>query len=431
MTTERKAPLSILARADHLRARLLARGSRIRAALPFTDTGRMRKLIHSIHPHTLGMHEQVVEWARDRAAMADGFGSADDLVGADPRMTRWAQRIGRLATQFQDRYAADACPRFLLQIPFEEAVAWASLIANLADGLEFIGAPVRLLTWNDRIEVVLDDFRPTVLLVIGHEPYIPHIDWDAVRRYRKRSELLIGVAAGPEDWPGARAEVERLLDWADRERIGFFYRWDPIHGDRRYRRHIESGFELLTIEYGANPLIYRPVAGMARDLDYVFLGSAHSDKWHRYVRYFSPILTEHPGFLLGPAWPTGPTKVIPREAHRYLYARAKVALNLHIGKQISRSLQLNERVYNVAACGAPQLVDDPMLLLRRFSRDAFFVASTPDEYRRTFEMLLEEPDESARRADLGQEEVLSRYTVFHVADALVQDIRRLTARGVG
>jgi spore maturation protein CgeB len=105
-------------------------------------------------------------------------------------------------------------------------------------------------------------------------------------------------------------------------------------------------------------------------------------------------------------------------------ARAKVALNLHIQNQIDWPSELNERTYNLAACGVPQLIDAPKLLFKRFQPDSFFVASSPAEYQKYFRFALNDPKEGQRRALQAQREVFEKHTIFHRAEAFIEAMSR-------
>ena len=114
---------------------------------------------------------------------------------------------------------------------------------------------------------------------------------------------------------------------------------------------------------------------------------------------------------------------VPDAHMRHLYGRAKVGINLHVPSQISEPTELNERAYNLAASGVPQLMDYPALLPARFSENAVFAARTPREYAELFYRVLSNPAEAEDRAALALEEVMARHTVVHRADALLEFIR--------
>jgi hypothetical protein len=294
-------------------------------------------------------------------------------------------------------------------------------MTNLADGLSYIGVPVRGLEWHESTSEALESFSPTVLLSSWHQTSLGALDWEVIDKYRTDTSLALGLIA-VEDREGQSELVEEVLDIARRYRVSFFYKEDfPSYIGQNYGRYRDQGYDVISIGYGANPLVYRPVGNVERDLDYVFLGSAHRDKWPRYAAYMGPIIQERAGFLLGPGWPTGPPSLLERDAHPYLYARGKIGINLHHGGQLGKGLELNERTYNLAASGIPQVIDAPSSLLMRFSPRGFFIGASPEEYQEQFRLALADPKEAELRALHLHREVMTNHTIFHRArEALKQ-----------
>jgi spore maturation protein CgeB len=196
----------------------------------------------------------------------------------------------------------------------------------------------------------------------------------------------------------------------------------------RYRQFFEAGFKVYSFEFGANPLTHYPVPGIERDLPYVFLASSNQDKWIRYFNFLPAILRKYPGFVDGPGWNFAnrwnSVNGVERDfsEHRYLYARAKVGLNLHIIDSIAWPSELNERTYALAACGTPQLVDRALLIDRYFSKDAFFVGETPKDYFELFQRMQADPKECQRRALIAQKEVFERHTTFQRCEGFIREL---------
>jgi spore maturation protein CgeB len=94
-------------------------------------------------------------------------------------------------------------------------------------------------------------------------------------------------------------------------------------------------------------------------------------------------------------------------------------LNVHLPEQIEWACEVNERTYQLAACGVPQLIDHPKLIGKIFSRDELFVADTPAQYTRIFEDIVNQPKPAQQRALLAQKEIFSKHTTFHRAESLL------------
>lgn len=383
---------------------------------------KFKRFESSFHPQTWARHDELLAWAESKVAeQALHESPARYIESSDPIVRQGYELVAQVKREFKDRCRDRSELRILVHVPpASVSSAYASLCANFVQSFSFIGLTARALQWSDNLPEVLESFQPTLLLTIDHEGHLNQIDWNIVRDYRKKRSLRVALNAGLEEY--GNSPLDGRLKWAEQHDVDFYYSFK--HADyiqARYQQILEKGYEILSMEFGANPLVYYPVPGIARDLNYVFLGSTNPDKWPRYYSYLGSVWRGHAGYIDGPWW-----HLISRfgepDTHRYLCARAKVALNLHIKNQIDWAGELNERTYNLAACGVPQLIDDPKLLSKRFAPDSLFVARTPSEYRSLFEQILRDPAEAERRALQAQREVFNRHTVFHRAESFVAQL---------
>jgi hypothetical protein len=321
----------------------------------------------------------------------------------------------------------------LLSYSFSGSPGGYSLFRNLADGLEWLGIAAHWWSPGHNLAEVLDRFRPTLFLAndpleYAAEQYLDYLDWPAVTVYRKANPLKVGLVASP--YAQAPAVLAARLRHARRLGVDFYFAFQaPEFIATFYAPYRQQGYHVCSLEFGANPLVYYPVGGVPRDLHFVFLGSAHFEKWTRYCLFFDGIVATVSGLLVGPGWRGAAREQLPEACHRYLYARAKVGLNLHVPFQIEAASELNERTYNLAAAGTPQLLDNPKLLPERFRPDSVYTASSPGEYRELFDRILARPEEARERALRAFEQVLTRYTVFHRAEAFVQELTDQVLRG--
>jgi spore maturation protein CgeB len=175
---------------------------------------------------------------------------------------------------------------------------------------------------------------------------------------------------------------------------------------------------MLYLPFGANILHYYPVAGFERDLPYVLMATRKSE----HATYMKSIARKYPGFIDGPGWRHVRNFGFNRDRDRYIYARAQVGLNVHLPEQIEWACELNERTYQLAACGVPQLIDHPKLLDKIFGADTTFVADDPREYAELFELMQRDPRERERRALLSQSLIMKSETTFHRADAFTNQL---------
>jgi hypothetical protein len=369
------------------------------------------------------MHGRVI--ADAEAALASRTAHENDIAcrsSPDPVVRQgWALKH-QVEREFHNLHADKTNERILIHVPPPAfSPAGYSLFTNLAESLEFIGVPTLVLGWDANTQDTLEAFRPTVLLTSDHESYLARIDWVAVARYKQDMRLRVGLTASLEEYENT--PLLGRLEWAAAHDVDFYYTFrDESYVTSRpgYRPFFDTGYKMVYLPFGANILHYYPVAGFERDLDFVIMASRKSE----HMSYMKDIASRNAGFIDGPGWKYVRDFRFNRERDRYIYARAKVGLNVHLPEQIEWACEVNERTYQLAACGVPQLMDHPRLIDSLFSKDALYVADTPAQYARMFREIMGHPELAVKRALLAQKEVFSSHTTFHRADAFVQQLSK-------
>lgn len=405
---------------------LLEFKSLIRRVLGIPDPWkRFRDFENRIHGETWTRQSSIVEWAAD-AARAETV----DLIRAskDPVVQRGIELRDELLKRFRNKRAdSRGALRFLIHLPdFHVSPAGYSLFRNLGLAFESLGLPTEYWKEGEPVAPYFDRFGPTVLLSVDHKWYpatkrLSEADFIAVNDYRRGNNLIIGLSSN--HFPAELTKLREQLEAARRLEVGFFYSFQADEFVRRaYKAYIDDGFRVASCEFGANPLHFYPVPVPERDLNYVYLAATNFEKWGRMFDYFDPLLCQFPGLIIGPGWPRSNVTMISDDSMRYFYSRAKIGLNLHVSFQIAAPTELNERAYNLAACGTPQLMDRPALLSARFRERSVYSCETPAEYHRVFENMLAEPEEARECGIRSMEDVYAQHTIFHRADALVEFI---------
>lgn len=374
-----------------------------------------------MRPEIKSMYRCVIDIAEAALARADVHESDEACMeSADPLVRQGWLLKKAVESQFRGLYDGKTTERILIQVPVPAfSPAGYSLFTNLAESLEFIGVPTRILEWEGDTRTALEEFKPTVLLSSDHESYLARIDWNAITQYKALSKLRVGLTASLEEYDNT--PLKRRLAWAFEHGIDFFYSFrDDAYVQTRveYQPFFEAGYKILYLPFGANILHYYPVAGFNRDINFVLMATRKSE----HMSYMKNIVHSHAGFIDGPGWRHVQDFHFNRARDRYIYARAKVGLNVHLPEQIEWACEVNERTYQLAACGVPQLVDHPKLINKLFSKDALLVADTPSQYAQLFLNIMREPELSEARALLAQKEVFARHTTFHRADSFMQQL---------
>ena len=389
---------------------------------------QFRRFERSINSDTWRIHDSVLRWAEECVAQADICEAPEKYEASEDPLVRQGYRLAQEVRRgYFNKHASSQGIRVLVHLPEARISAGGhSVFSNLAQSLQFLGIPVLALGGGRPTGDVLAEFRPTILLISDYRPFLALVDWAAVKSYRSRNKLLLGLTASLEAY--GNTPLPPRLSWAREHGVDFYFTFrsqNYVTARREYTPFFDMGYRILSFEFGVNPLVYYPVPGVARDLNFVFLASSNRDKLPRYVRFLGELLGKYPGIIDGPGWPRINNYAFNSSRDRYLYARARVGINLHLEEQIEWACELNERTYMLAACGTPQLVDNPKLLHEYFSRDALFVASSPREYLDIFEGLVANPCSGVEAALKAQQEVFAKYTTFHRADRFVVSLNSL------
>jgi spore maturation protein CgeB len=119
-------------------------------------------------------------------------------------------------------------------------------------------------------------------------------------------------------------------------------------------------------------------------------------------------------------------RISPEEAVR-IYSASRINLNLHSSVQ-SRELVppgdfVNPRTFELAACGAFQLVDRRELMPELFADDELAVFSSIQELLEKIDYFLARPEERAAFAERGRQRVLRDHTYHARMESLIGFIK--------
>jgi hypothetical protein len=379
----------------------------------------------SVNPLTWDRHEEIAEWAQSCSQNSDTLEQVERYeTSDDPIVRQGYSLVHEVKQKFKGRFSKQENLIILVHRPsWKASPGGYSGYSNLLQALEFIGVPVLALGWDQPVQPLLEYFRPTVFITSDHDSYLNRINWDALAAYRKRNLLNVGLTASLEEY--GNTPLLQRLEWAEKNHIDFYYSFQsPEYLEKRkeYKLYYERGYRIYSIEFGANPLAYYPVPGFKRDINYAFLASSNPDKWARCAIYLTHIFKQYPGFIDGPGWSMIGDFTFNANRDRYIYSRAKIGINLHIENQVDQASGLNERTYMLAACGVPQLIDNPMLLNSRFTPGCFFTAADPRDYESLFDDMITKPEMTTTRTLQAQREVFEKHTTLHRAERFVLDL---------
>lgn len=386
------------------------------------------KFEDKIHPQTWQRHDEILSWAEECARKAKELEAPERYAqSTDPLVKQGHLLTEQAKAAFRNKCANMKDLRILVHVPsFHISPAGYSLFNNLVQALNFIGVNTQVLTWEESISQALDRHSPNVFITSDYQTYLERIDWLAVAKYRKQHTLKLGLTASLEEY--GNTPLPERMEWAKQHNADFFYTYrtpEYIRSRKEYEPFFKNNYPIISIPFGANILSYYPVPRVEKDLDFAFLASRNRAKWPRYFEFLGPAFAKHPGFIHGPGWPKIKKFTFNQNRDRYIYTRAKIGINLHLDESIRWANELNERTYMLAACGIPQLIDNPKILPTYFSPNGFFIAEDPMEYSALFEKMLADPAEAQKRALLAQKEVFEKHTSFHRAENFAKALQQL------
>lgn len=389
---------------------------------------RFLRFEDEIFNETWMRHDEILAWSESLVEQESNLLARSNTSEPSDIIAKGVELRNRVLCEFENKYISTGI-RLLIHLPSKSSSPGGySLFSNLAESMRFVGIPTETLIVGEDIRPTLANFKPTVFISSDSESYLKTIDWSALQNYKKSANLKIGLTASLQEY-GNSALIPRLK-WGIKNGVDFYYSFrspEYLQSREQYKSFYEFGYKILSVEFGANPLLYYPIHVVEKDLNYIFLASSNSDKQARYFQWLPSILTNYFGFIDGPGWRKN-SRWAAQPAHKYLYARARVGINLHIDDSINWASELNERTYILAACGVPQLMDDPLLLSHRFSSEAFFCAKSPGEYLELFEFIRNNPGVAKDRAMTALVEVFDRHTTLHRAEYFIRQLKEFNGR---
>jgi len=387
---------------------------------------RLKRLELKVNGKTKRDHEEIENWAllkkSSKLADADFLESADEIVKLGFKLRT------ELLNKFENKLLLSKV-KILIHCPNEKiSVGYESIFKNIFKAFSHLGVKVKLLFWEEtRASEILKEFKPNILFSLNDRAYIKNLDWEAIDAYRKENSLKIGLSVCERMHCHSGETLEGIIERGKNLRVDFYHSlWDQeyIDSNEDYRKYLELGYSIIPWEFGANIFDYYPVPQVDRDLDYVFLASTNRNKRPRYHEYLSKVFRNFYGFYDGPGWLDyrGNTDF---SRDKFLYARTRIGINLHLQKQIDTAYDMNERTYQLAACGTPQLVDNAQLVLEKFRKESLFIAKTPKEYYELFEYALNSPQICREKAKMALEDIYNGQTLIHKAFEFVKNLEKV------
>lgn len=324
--------------------------------------------------------------------------------------------------KFKDCFELNDATIMFYKPSLKKAIGTYSAFTNIAVGLSHIGVDNGFFEDLNQLNTYAETGKKRDVFVFLEKQFLLESKEtvDKIKSSNKQKNIYVGVALHPNQEDGYINEIIKLYSSG---RINFCYTFSAIeYVQKVYSKLLQNKVPVFDMEFGANPFIHYPVKLESKPLDYIFLGSTNRRKWDRYFEYFTKPFQNHHGFIFGPGWTRFYKENKRFEVDAFLYARAKVGLNLSVPSQLGEPRELNERTYQLAACGIPQLIDNPTLLFHRFDKDSIFSADNSKDYYATFLKLLSGEIDSNSYVKKAYSLVMDNHTIFHRSKHLAEMI---------
>lgn len=363
----------------------------------------------NINPSTVNNQHKLIQWAKDMCDNKIHNGDINEDID-----------IKKIKAKYFN-YFENKKLVFFIQLPTAaESPGVFSLFGNLIETLQYMGIQAFPFHRFTDLKNLFTYNTPNVILAASDRLFIKDWLWDDLHILKKKHSFSIGLTASIDD-DGVNNPLTKRLILAKKNGVDFYFSWvnkafiDYREGFQPYR---DFNYQIFSMPLGANLLKFQPISlNLEKDLDYVFLGSFNH---MQYIKYFSNIFRDSSGFIGGMGW--NRFGWVDNHLHSWLYARAKVGLNINGIGQRQWASEVTERTYILAAAGVPQITDNTPLLQTIFGPNEVFVAGSPKEYDALYRYILKNPDLASNYAKKAKERILSNHTTFHRAENLVNDI---------
>lgn len=289
-----------------------------------------------------------------------------------------------------------------------------SWLYNLGLAFEHMGVST-FQFWDTSADLKLNTNKET-LLFTSHSPvYVEALKKSNILHNTRNHSVKIGFTA-PFDISSHEMINNIFQQTKDYDLESFFYTFydeDYISSTVLYSFLESENKKVYNLEFAANPIYHYPTPYINKIADYVFLGSVNYDKLNRYNEYFQPLFnSNYKGIVACPGWKWSKNYQFNLANDKFIYAQAKIALNLHIDIQMDSPTELNERTYQLAAYGIPQLTDNPMILKSKF-KEIGLVAADSEEYSYLFKKYYRDDAYLLELSHKAILEVYQQHLTFH------------------
>lgn len=263
-----------------------------------------------------------------------------------------------------------------------------------------------------------DDFHPDIVFVMNGEILLP----ETLDYFRSKARVALWCFDSVKHIPA----IEGHIDHVDR-----FYCYD--RGDiEHYAAQGKTAYFLPQAAY-MGPDFYRPLEGVRKDIDILFVGDLyHSKRRQQYIRGVIEAFPDKKIKVVGiyKPWYKNPLKALLRERRdiytncnvapeqvNRLYNRARVVLNIHNEQQSDGA---NPKVFEICAAGAYQLCDANPYIRSLFPDGSVGLYDSQEQLHSLIRQALE--GDMSEKAAAAHSIVAQRHTFGNRVESVLKDL---------
>ena len=269
--------------------------------------------------------------------------------------------------------------------------------------------------------------------------------WDGTRGSweRHRPDIYIGCASWPQDFSKLRSQTrvaihvdpysgetirvpggplirtrKEYVDWTIKQKPDFVFGYGFQDDMDRYWSYWRNkhGLKIVGMPNAADSTIYKETKkDQTHDCDVGWVGGYWRYKAINLDKYLMPLVNNFKVIWYG--W-NGPRKIWKGQANQdqviKLFNSAKICPSVVEPHTTKFGIDVPERMFKVAACGALTILDPFKGIERFFSADSIVLAKNPTDYFRLCKQYIEMREEERKtQARKMKTEVLSKHTYFN------------------
>ncbi|MDI6809375.1 MAG: glycosyltransferase [Candidatus Eisenbacteria bacterium] len=277
--------------------------------------------------------------------------------------------------------------------------------------------------------------HPDLVLLRWHKSLLRSTDLDGLRKLKKAGATIGGWVSPffPRALQVTSEQRELHSDETLRqaaELLHFGLTWYGEEGVEAFFSPWRTKFNLpiFRMDPAADTNFYVQTPATKKIYDLCYIGGNVWNKLHAHHWLEKP-LRLHPHVVCGKGWEDKGFNVadIEPKNERKIYAQTKVCPNLHIDACWKiRGMAVNQRLFQIPACGAFQIVDNHPRIGEFFDPGDVVVAQSAEDFAEKIEYYLSHPRSRLRMVERAYRRVMSSHTFTQRAQTLrafVKDLR--------